>query len=32
MMTQEIESSMKKVYDIQTKYQKLNEEYMQLKI
>lgn len=32
MMNQEIEGSLKKVSDIQAKYQKLNEEYMQYKI
>lgn len=30
-MNQQIEGSMKKVSEIQTKYQKLNEEYMHLK-
>lgn len=32
MMNQEVEGSLKKVSDIQTKYQRLNEEYMQYKI
>jgi len=32
LMNQEIEGSLKKVSDIQVKYQKLNEEYMQIKI
>ena len=32
MMTQEVEGSLKKVSEIQAKYQKLNEEYMQYKI
>jgi hypothetical protein len=32
MMNQEIEGSLKKVADIQGKYQRLNEEYMQYKI
>jgi hypothetical protein len=31
-MNQEIEGSLKKVSDIQAKYQKLNEDYMQIKI
>ena len=32
LMNQEIEGSLKKVSDIQAKYQKLNEDYMQIKI
>lgn len=31
-MNQEIEGALKKISDMQTKYQKLNEEYMQYKI
>lgn len=32
MMNQEVESALKKISDIQAKYQKLNEEYMKYKI